>query len=342
VFWRVKIGSLTPLDHPAADRWSPNPDFGGRFVRVLEYDRPVSGGDDDYTRQAVMAMHHLATRDAHSHAVRECAVAAARQFEGHTTAQELADAIFDHVQQLVAYEYEDQMQTPFTDMARIIYDQTLIAPSALLQMPKPRTDCVGFSMLVASMCRLFGIPTAYKTIAAEPGSEAFSHVYVIAQLAPGRFYALDASNAPGPGFEFDLPTGKKSKVWPNPADLLEGPFMIHDQRSRLGELSEDGVPIYDGANPSGDGGSGWTDLVQTIVDDASKIAAPLIRQDSIKAPYYIAGANGAQILYDPSTGKTANAGAASQRTPAVISQNLLIGAGVLAAVLVALSFNKHK
>lgn len=62
-----------------------------------------------------------------------------------------------------------------------------------------------------------------------------------------------------------------------------------------------------GAN-TGTGPGLFTKIATTLINDATSIAAPLIRQNSVQAPYYITGANGAQILYDPSTGRTANAG----------------------------------
>jgi hypothetical protein len=138
--------------------------------------------------------------------------------------------------------------------------------------------------------------------------------------------------------------------------------MIHDherrdQRARLAGYLDAGGNYQDGTNPdptyggtvlpgdpitaqpppSTSDSSGWTKIFTTITNDAAAIAAPLIRQSSIQAPYYIAGANGAQILYDPSTGKTANAGSAAQRTPAVVSQNILIAAGLGIAALLAFS-----
>jgi hypothetical protein len=235
-------------------------------------------------------------------------------------------------------------------------------------MPQPEGDCVDFSMLTAALCSLFGMPTAFKTIAAEPGSNAYSHVYVVVELKPGAFYALDTSNGPAPGMEFDLPRGKKSRVWANPADLKRPAMSItrpaRHSRRRLGALDDEGNYIpdspspdviapgtYSGGytdpfapggslNPPASGGS-FTQIATTVVNDATKLLAPIVRQSTIQAPYYIAGANGAQVLYDPSTGKTLNAGAANQLATAGSSGTLIaLGLGLVAAVVIGGVFSK--
>ena len=356
---------------PAADHWSPDADFGGRRVHVIEFDRMKRRNDDEETAQTIAFMHLLATRDADSATVRNAADQCSRDT---STPLELAQRIFDYARRTVEYRDDSDLRTPFST-PEVIYDQTLITPAALLSMPRPVGNCVIFSMLVASLCRACGLPTAYRTIAADPASLDYSHVYVVAQLEPGTFYVLDASNAPAAGWEFDLPKGKKVRTWPNPADI-ENPSMIQPpaptidtngltcnemtaliakglnvgQRiakigSTLGDVTQDAIDaawLDYGVDLTPSTGTGWGDIFTKVVDNATKIAAPLIRQNSIQAPYYISGPNGSAILYDPSTGKTANAGAASQRTPAVLSQNLLIGAGVAAALFFAFTASQNR
>lgn len=381
-------GSVPAPATLAADRWVSDPDFGGRTVHVLEYDRPASGRDEALTLQAITLMQQLANRDVHSPAVRAAAIAVIGDVGDHATPKEIADSIFRFVKLRVTYEHEADMRTPFADFAHYLYDQTLIAPSALLAMPCPEGDCVDFSMLTASLCTLFRLPTAYKTIAADPQSAAYSHVYVVVQLAPGRFYPLDTSNGPEPGAEFMLPAGKKSKLWPNPADLQRRPMIHKRYRSRLGDDSTDSgdsydifdntpapasVPydIYNGTptlgaptpiyvppsspspgastfpvaqnSPGATSGaalvtppstSPWAVIGTAIANDASALAAPLLRQATTKAPYYITGANGAQVLYDPSTGKTINAsgGVASLASlSALLTPQTLLVVGLLIA-----------
>ncbi len=356
---------------PAADRWAPDPDFGDRLVRVTEYDRPRSGADEALTAQSIAWMHRLANADTRSAPIRHAAVSIIDRLSYGRSRKEIADAIFDFVQRTVRYRHEDAMRTPFADFGRFLYDQTLIAPAALLQMPQPEGDCVDFSMLTAALCRLFALPAAYKTIAAAPDSNAYSHVYVIVQLAPGRFYALDTSNAPAPGWEFDLSKGKKSRLWPNPADLRKPAMITRNPRRpvRLGDgegdyidsidaassadlplnLSTDSVmpdvsfsPATDislpAASSSASSGS-FTSIATTIINDAAKLVAPIVKQQTTQAPYYIAGKNGAQVLYSPSTGTIQNA-SSSAVSALTSSPNSALYLGLGLVLILAMSAKK--
>ncbi len=204
------------------------------------------------------------------------------------------------------------------------------------------------------------------------------------QIAPGGFYALDASNGPGPGFEFNLPAGKKARLWPDPAEFTRhrgrNTSMIHQQqrrrRARLGDITDtssttldfpaapvdttDPGSIMTGPNvnlndpalqidsstttPASStpaaSTSPWTKIATTIINDASAIANPLIRQATAAAPYYITGANGAQVLYDPTTGKVVNAGIGT--AIANLSPNTLLYAALAIAALFALSESGKK
>ncbi len=345
---------------PAAENWSFDSDFG-RSVQVSEFDRPSGADDHTVTRQTIAIMHQLANAASRTDALRQCLPPIG------SSRQETCDRIFTWAKEHITYRHEEDLQTPFSDLSKHQYDQTLIAPTALIAMPQPEGDCVDFSMLVAAMLHAVGIRSAYRTIAADPRSPNYSHVYVMAEIAPGQLYPLDASNGPEAGAEYNLPAGKPRYTWPNPEDL-----MIY-RPARLGDTTDsvpgDGLdpatssdaapapldlyqqagvnPAYTGTqyNPGGtapsNSGGAFTKIATTLINDAASIAAPIIRQNSVQAPYYIAGANGAQVLYDPSTGKVVNAGAASQRTPAIVSQNLLIGVAIAAGLLIALGGGKR-
>lgn len=380
---RIITNVIATHERPAAERIAADPDFGGQLVSVAEFDRP-SGNDDAITAQSIAWMFRLSNSDKSSKPVRDAAIAVIGECGYARSAKEIADAIFRWVKRRVHYEHEDAMHTPFTDFARFQVDQTLIAPAALLRMPQPEGDCVDFSMLTAALCRLFGMRTAYKTIAADPDSNDYSHVYVVIELQPGAYYPLDTSNGPAPGTEFNLPRGKKSRLWWNP----ERPVMVNRRPSRrtrgmsprmamqlqgLGYLDDEGNYVPDPTDTSGiddssldtlplvssdpnsilaasagvpDASSSpssstnpFTTIATTVVNDASQALAPLIRQSTIKAPYYITGANGAQILYDPSTGQVVNApgGIAGGN----LNTLLLWGIGIGAALMLASAF-AHK
>jgi transglutaminase-like putative cysteine protease len=200
---------------PESANWFPDEDFGRQRVHVIEYDRPQSDDDDAVTAQSIRLMQRLSNRDSHRPAVRAAAIRALGTTP-NLTAKEKCDRIFEFVQRTVSYQHEDEMRTQFADLANFAYDQTLIAPHALLAMPQPAGDCVDYSMLVLALLRLQHIPAVFKTIAANQASTLYSHVYVVCQIGPGQFYAMDASNGPGPGFEFALPAGKKKSYGPTP------------------------------------------------------------------------------------------------------------------------------
>lgn len=377
---------MTTTRAAVAQNWTADPDFDGRLVDVLEYDRPANGSDDAITAQSIGYMLALANRDAHSKRVRAATLKAVAALGPQPTTQQILDAVWNFAATSVYYQHEAEMRTKFSDLADFNYDQTLIAPAALLAMPRPHGDCVDFSALVLAMCRLLAIPASYKTIAAAPDSPNYSHVYVIAEISPGNWYALDASNGPGPGYEFALPRGKKSRIWPDPSQYgRKRTAMIHrltrqarqslsTRRTSMGDLAlDDNGQLYDtstydpgstlmtGPNvnlndpalqidsssnpPSSSGiGTGFTKIATSIINDATAIAAPLIRQSSIQAPYYITGANGAQILYDPSTGKVANAGVTSGINAAIagLSPSFLLYAALGFAAVLALSSSDKK
>ncbi len=307
-------------------------DFGALTVVVREYDRPRGTNDELITAQTIGMMQWLSDRDAASPAVLDMARTIAAEAPDPAAFKAIADSIFAAVKARVHYLHEDELHTPFKRPDKFRYDQTLIPPAALLAMPEPKGDCPHYSMLTASLCRVCGIPSAYKTIAADPADpKRYSHVYVVAQIAPGEFYPLDTSNAPAPGEEYARPL--KARVWPNHQDTSkEGMIrtrrtyaLIHRSTGRLADLYDDigagdasqisspgGVPWSDpgitypvpGATEPG---TDWTKLITVFANDASKIAAPLIATNLRQQPYYIQGAGGAQVLYDPNTGQVATA-----------------------------------
>jgi hypothetical protein len=197
-----------------------NPDFRNK-VRILEYDRPRPGTDEAVTAQSVTLMQWLDDRDSGSPAVIRAAWECARGLPANPRVEEIADAAYKWAHEHVRYVHEQDMAAPFSHLDRFTYDQTLIAPAALLAMPQPEGDCPDFSMLVASILDVFGLQSYYKTIAADPNNpDLYSHIYVVVDTAGGGFHPLkhrwypeDASNAPLAGVEFAHPF--KAKVWPN-------------------------------------------------------------------------------------------------------------------------------
>jgi hypothetical protein len=354
-------------------RETPDADFG-RVVSITEYERP-SDNDDAITAQSIGYMQQLALLDAIHPTVERAALACVReaQLPADASLDDIAQlAIFPWIKRKVRYQPEADLKTPFTHRPGIV-DQTLVSPAALLAMPEPAGDCPQFSMLTAAMCRYWSIPSAFKTIAADLATpNTYTHVYCVCQPRPAVFVALDTSNAPGPNLEYARPG--KAKLWPLHQDTSKETMIRNAERNRarIGRLADyvgddyvggfvDSYPgdavlpgTYSGgySDPYAPGGSlnttlksgtDWTKLFTTLANDATSIAGPIIARDTRQTPYYIQGAGGAQVLYDPNTGKVATAATTSTTdlasgvravTSAIPSTYLLLGAAVLLAFLI--------
>lgn len=181
-----------------------DPEYG-RPVRVREFERPMMS-DEVETGQTIAYMEELACFDAGERHVIDAANQALSDAGIDQTADPFrkACAIFWWLKRHIRY-----VPTPATSA---LVDQTLIAPSALLQMPDPHGDCPQFSMLAAAMCRICCVPCFFKTIAADPKYPTiYSHVYNAVEVA-GSLMPFDSSNGPEPGAEYAIAC--KSKVWP--------------------------------------------------------------------------------------------------------------------------------
>ncbi len=205
------------MQQPAETRTAYDPDFGRR-VQVLEFDRPEPGTDEAITAQSITLMQVLDDRDSESPAIIKAAWECAALLPARPTIEQISDAVYTWAKAHIKYVHEADMYSPVSHGDRFNYDQTLIAPATLLSMPQPQGDCPDFSMVVASILDVFGIPNYYKTIAADPRYPGlYSHVYMVVDTSRGHhpqaWYPEDASNAPLAGVEFARPF--KAKVWPN-------------------------------------------------------------------------------------------------------------------------------
>lgn len=81
-------------------------------------------------------------------------------------------------------------------------------------------DCDDFSVKIASDCESIGIPCYFKTIKAKPGSDEFTHVYVVAVVPGVGKVPLDATMPYPAGWE--AANGKlPGKLWPSSNDEME-------------------------------------------------------------------------------------------------------------------------
>lgn len=103
-------------------------------------------------------------------------------------------ALFEWVQAHVSFV--DDASNPDFALGRLSrLHELLIRPAALVRATRPQGDCDEFSMLLASLLLAQGRRPAFVTVAANPLTADYSHVYV---LLDGR--ALDASHGPYPGW----------------------------------------------------------------------------------------------------------------------------------------------
>jgi hypothetical protein len=320
----------------------------GRAVRVREFERPMLS-DDVETAQTVAYMEELACFDAGERHVIDATHRALAEAgcDLDSATHEIANAIFSFLKRTIRY-----VPTPATSA---LVDQTLIAPSALLQMPDPEGDCPQFSMLAASMFRRCCIPCFFVTIAADPKYPTiFSHVYNAVEVAPGRLLPFDASNGPELGAEYLL--AMKKRVWPrtnpdlctrkgNVTMLRSGRPARGFRNTGLRGLSGNGDYGGETNNPAnpydigymesmdgrGSGGSGtpWASIFTTLANDATKVFQSV---NAPSRPYYVTNPSGQQVLFNPATGSTVSASGGVS-----ISSNtaLLIGAAILATVVLS-------
>ena len=315
--------------------------------------------DDIETAQTVALMDELAARDAGKRSVIEATQQALDEAGVPMTGSAIdkTRAVYWWIKRHVRY-----VPTPGTSP---LVDQTLIPPATLLSMPEPIGDCPQYSMLASAMLRACCVSSQFKTIAAEKSAPGiYSHVYNVVEISPGRFYPFDASNGPAPGAEYSRPL--KSRVWPAIAPnrcrpriaRRKEPMLRTENHSPAGwrnvslrgtmegeddtgnsdtySYTDSGVQSqtdaaanaagYAALYPNGTGSSS-TSFATTLVNDATALAAPLIKAATAQKPYLIAGPNGTQVLYNPNTGGTSAAGGvtAALSSPTTL---LLLAAGV--------------
>lgn len=233
-----------PTSNPSSNEtlapgWPPpvpvsHPQFpGGARAAVL----PAPDDDELATAQTVSLMQHFADVDAGNEIVRQAAHQAAAMAKGSGVADLLA-AVHTWIKNHVRYQTDDVTAAPITnqpDQAEI-----LIRPIDLLTMPEPAGDCDDYSMLCSSMLRSLGIPSSFRTVAADPEiPDRYTHVYTVAHTSLGDI-PLDTSHGPQPGWE--VPPAGKVRTW-RPQDLT----------STLGAID-------------------WNAIVKASVDAGTKIA----------------------------------------------------------------------
>jgi len=186
---RANAGVSLPAFHP---------DFG--LATVTMEARP-SMEDEAFTAQTIERMVEYAGAAATSPIVRQAALAAAAGFSSQASQ---AGAIWKWIRERIRFQTDEDTARPIA--ADPENTEVLIPPDHLLRMARPAGDCDDFSMLAAAMLMSLGIPASFRTVAADPASDRYSHVYVVAHTAEGRL-PMDCSHGRFPGWEVRA-TGK--------------------------------------------------------------------------------------------------------------------------------------
>jgi hypothetical protein len=166
-------------------------------------------------------------------------------------------------------------------------------------MKQPAGDCDDQAMLCAAMLRALAVPTAFKTIEADPDAPGrYSHVYVVAELEDGRLYPLDCSHGPAPNTEA-RPTGK-SRVWTD--------MPIYRQSNRgLGEIGTGGFAEEQtlAADSVSSSPSWWQGLITGAASTGETILTRRFgTPDLPKGGYYQTDSKGNVIAFNQPQGAT--------------------------------------
>jgi len=172
----------------------------------------VPEGGDAQTEAVVAMMSRYATEDATSAEIRrDVQTLMAERVPG----DEPVDAVFWWVKRHLAFVRDEQTAIPFQSMAGpgSVVVETLVRPRDMSVMigGSPQGDCDDFSMYTAALLINLGIGASFVTVAADPGSDDYSHIYVAAYPG-GRRVAMDTSHGTAPGWE--TKKGKRVREWP--------------------------------------------------------------------------------------------------------------------------------
>ena len=265
-------------------------------VSCTAFERPNPPDDETATAQTIGMMAILAALDSDAPQI----VGAMRDATaGCTTDRLKAAAIHRWVKARVRFVNDSSLAGFDKDPDQA---EVLVRPVDLLAMPAPAGDCDDFSMLVASMLRAAGIRCAFVTVAADPYSPDYSHVYVQVFTRAGDRIPLDASH--GPRFGWEAPATGKRRVWPI------------DAQSNLHGLGFDW--------------SSFSNVLDTGINDATKILAPRYAVPQLNAGQYIQQGN--SVLYQQP------AGGSALSLPTSLTGNsdlFLFGGALLLVVLLA-------
>ena len=174
----------------------------------------VPAGGDSQTAAVIGMMRSYAVQDAGSPEIQ----ADARRAVSESPTVPPEEAVFWFVKRRLQFVRDEDTALPFQALTPHPIVETLIRPRDMSTLCPPGSfcqrigDCDDYAMYAASLLRALGIPSAFVTVAAVPGQEDFSHVY-IAAYPPGRGRVpLDTSHGDRPGWETQ--SSHRVQEWP--------------------------------------------------------------------------------------------------------------------------------
>ena len=217
-----------------------HPSFGAEVPYTIE---ALSSDSETQTEQTISRMAEYVREDSEAPIIQTIAW---RLAPLGASAEQTASNVWYWVKLSTVFVRDSEAAAPVVPEPELF--EVLIRPVDLVRMRYQGGDCDDFAMLTAALLRALGVPAYFVTLAAderEPGR--YSHVFVYAEVAPGRMMALDTSHGPYPGWE-KKSAGKK-RVW-----SVENPMM------QLGGLGASEYDPYTGS---------WVDMSPVVGSPSS-------------------------------------------------------------------------
>lgn len=178
----------------------------------------LDGDPDDQVAQTIAIMRRYVDEDWDSPEIIKDAAEALAQFgDLDGTEHDRIQAVYHYVRGKVRFRTDEDTarHVPTRDGDDVV--EVLIRPRDLSVMCDGRNcersgDCDDYSMYAAALLRQLGIQSAFVTVAANPATDQYSHVYLAAYTADGQRVPLDTSHGQYPGWETDKVTRRDE--WP--------------------------------------------------------------------------------------------------------------------------------
>lgn len=296
-----------PTDNVGISLPAVHPDFG--HAAVIWEPRPTLE-DEAFTAQTIERMTQYAAAASRSPMIRQVALLAAGN---HTSQASQAGGVWKWIRDRVRFRTDEETARPIA--ADPENTEVLIPPEHLLRMERPAGDCDDFSMLAAAMLLALGIPASFRTVAADPATERYSHVYVIAHTAEGRL-PLDCSHGRFPGWE--VRALGKARDWRIEEQMGLGNFEM------LADLAAGNGAKVSSIN--------WNNIIETSVGATASILKNRYGQPNIAPGTYIDNSKGVMYRQPAGASDLAFPGIAVN-TGGGSSSLLLLGVAAVALVL---------